>query len=120
MTGKLTEQQRARFSGAIDRLAGDEEMFLEVAEVAIEDIPAMIERTNSAIGQPDSEDAAAAVHKLKGLLSTFVNPDSDLEFDTLMGALSQEESAADPVNEWESLKPQIDNLISEIEGLPTR
>jgi hypothetical protein len=115
----MTEQQRERFSGAIDRLAGDEGMFLKVAAIASEDAPKLIHQSESELSEHKFENAAASIHKLKGLLATFVSPDHNLRLDDVMKAVKADdrENAAE---QWQAVKPNLHSLVAEINSLPFR
>ena len=112
----LTEQQRCRFSGALERLAGDENMFLRVAEIVLEDAPALIQQSRSAIEGNDFEHAVAPTHKLKGLLATFINPNGDPNFAPVMTAVRANKDV-DAAEQWRKIEPQIDALMEEINQL---
>lgn len=112
----LTDQQQGRFSDAIDRLAGDESMFLKVAEIVAEDAPRLISEVDSSISGNDFETAATRVHKLKGLLATFVDSENPLVFKEMMDGLKAND-ATQSKRAWASLKPHVLSVLEEVEAL---
>jgi len=106
----LTKQQQGRFSDAIDRLAGDESMFLKVAEIVAEDAPRLISEVDSLIS------GTTRVHKLKGLLATFVDSENPLVFKEMMDGLKAND-ATQSKRAWASLKPHVLSVLEEVTAL---
>ncbi len=78
----MTETQKQRFSDALARMAGDEEMLEVLAKIAVEDAPNLLALLSDHVKQGDCLEVARVGHALKGLLSTFETgePVSDLQF----------------------------------------
>lgn len=57
--------------GALKRLAGDETLFADLAQVFCEDGPPLLQRLTSAIEQGDREGILRSAHALRGLASNF-------------------------------------------------
>jgi HPt (histidine-containing phosphotransfer) domain-containing protein len=55
---------------ALERLAGDTELYIAVAEAYIEDIPAKLAALNDAINADDLHTLSRVCHSLKGTSST--------------------------------------------------
>ena len=112
----LTQQQRGRFSEAIDRLAGDEQTFLRVAGIVSEDAPILIQTAGSAIEGHDFENAATNLHKLKGMLATFIGSNEQLNFAPVVAAI-RARNDLEVTEKWRKVEPQIETLMSEINDL---
>ncbi|EMI17431.1 hypothetical protein RMSM_05660 [Rhodopirellula maiorica SM1] len=67
----LSEAERTRFSDALERVGGDEEMFIELAEIVAEDAPGMLRELEDRLRSDQLGEVAQTAHALKGLLSTF-------------------------------------------------
>ncbi|WP_372725070.1 Hpt domain-containing protein [Novipirellula sp.] len=67
----LSEAERTQFSDALERVGGDEEMFIELAEIVSEDAPGMLAELESQLQSDQLGEVAQTAHALKGLLSTF-------------------------------------------------
>ncbi len=67
----ITTQQKQRFSGALDRVAGDTELLISIAALVAEDAPEVLVALKSNLVAGNLQEVAAAGHQLKGMLSTF-------------------------------------------------
>lgn len=67
----LTEQQRARFAKALQRMDGDEEVFSAMAAMAVEDAPPMLAELECQVDGGDLEEVARTGHALKGMLAVY-------------------------------------------------
>lgn len=61
----------ACFVPALRRLGGDEDLFVELASVVLDDADPEIDRLREAVKAEDFETVATVGHRLKGMLSTF-------------------------------------------------
>jgi len=112
----LNESQRVRFSEALQRLAGDEDMLLMLAEIAAEDAPVLLSQLGSQIEEASLSSAARTAHALKGLLSGFVSGPPTSELQPLIAA-AREDDAATTATLFSKLRPKLKALIEEIETL---
>ena len=81
----MNEQQiQSRFGPALKRLDGDVELLCEMAAITAPDCAAVIARVSQAMSESDAEEAARALHKLKGMLSTFDTDGAVLEIQDIL------------------------------------
>lgn len=113
----ITAKQRIRFSAALDRLAGDELVFLKVAEIARCDGPVLIEESRNHLMAGESEAAVKVIHKLKGLMSTFVDQSKPLGLDEVMVVAEKENSSA-ALEALRAKEARLFELLDEIKALP--
>jgi len=113
---RLNESQRSRFSDALHRVAGDEEMLIMLADIAAEDGPEMLRRLDQQVKQESFVEAAKTAHALKGLLSGFETgkPTSDLQ---PMIDACRAGRRAECKTIWKDLAPRLESLIDEIAAL---
>jgi len=112
----LNETQKARFSEALTRLAGDEEMLLILADIAVEDLPPMVVQLSEELAEGDLQSAAATAHAMKGLLSSFETGTPTSELQALINA-ARSGNAEEANTLFTKTKPAIDELLGEIEIL---
>ncbi|KAA5542643.1 hypothetical protein FYK55_14005 [Roseiconus nitratireducens] len=112
----MNESQRIRFSEALQRVAGDEEMLIMLAEIASEDGPEMLARLDEQVKAESCVEAAKTAHALKGLLSGFEagEPTSHLQrlIEACRGGRRAEAKAI-----WNDISPAIESLLEEIAAL---
>ncbi len=65
--------QLARLNSAValDRLGGDEELLREVAQLFLEEYPALVAQIRAAVSAGDADALQRAAHSLKGSVSNF-------------------------------------------------
>ncbi|MCO8120119.1 Hpt domain-containing protein [Stieleria sp. TO1_6] len=111
-----TSNIKQRFAAAIERLDGDVDLLCEMAAITAPDCPAVLEQIESSLGQGECESAAAPLHKLKGMLSTFDADGVALEIQEMLeharrGHLQELRQSFD------QHQHEIVQLIDEIRGL---
>ncbi len=67
----ITTEQKHRFSGALQRVAGDTELLVSIAALVSEDAPQVYAELKTQLGDGDLAGVAMTGHQLKGMLSTF-------------------------------------------------
>lgn len=112
----MNESQKARFSEALTRLAGDEEMLLILADIAVEDLPPMVGQLSEQLADGDLESAAATAHAMKGLLSSFETGTPTSELQALINA-ARSGNSQEAQTLYAKTKPAIEELLGEIEKL---
>ena len=109
----MTEEQRARFAEALKRLAGDEELFVAMGAMVLDDAPSMIADLKNQIQKNELTEVASIGHKLKGLLSTFETGNVVLTIQQIITAAKEDDQ-----NECQALiksaRPGFDRLFGEI------
>ncbi len=113
----ISADQRSRFSAALARLAGDEFVFLQVAEIARCDGPVLFEESREHLKAGEFEAAVKALHKLKGLMATFVDDSKPLGLDEVM-AVAEEKDASAALEVLKSKERGLNELFDEIRELP--
>lgn len=65
--------QLARLNNAValERLGGDEELLREVAQLFLEEYPALVDEVRAAVAAGDADALQRAAHSLKGSVSNF-------------------------------------------------
>ncbi|TWT93651.1 hypothetical protein [Neorhodopirellula pilleata] len=112
----MNETQKARFSEALSRLAGDEEMLLILADIAIEDLPPMVVHLSEQLADDELTSAAATAHAMKGLLSSFETGTPTSELQALINA-ARSGNTSEAQALYTKTKPAIEQLLAEIETL---
>ena len=109
----MTDEQRQRFVEALKRLAGDEELFVAMGAMVLDDAPSMIADLKIGIQNNLLTEVASIGHKLKGLLSTFETDGVVLTIQQIITAAKE----GDP-HECQTLirlaSPEFDRLFGEI------
>ncbi|NND96135.1 MAG: Hpt domain-containing protein [Pirellulaceae bacterium] len=106
----------ARFGSALDRLDGDVGLLREMASITSEDLPEVRAATQRAIDDGDCEQAAAGLHKLKGMLSTFESDGVTLEIQEILDLARR--GKIDEVQEnYQQQKAAIDELSDQVSEL---
>lgn len=115
----MTEAQLKRFSEALVRLAGDEELLVAMASMVVDDVPVIINDLQSQLDQKAMTEAAAHAHKLKGMCSTFETGSPVVELEEVIHAAraGKVDEACDTFNRC---RPQIKQLIDDIAALTER
>jgi hypothetical protein len=112
----MNEAQRKRFAAALQRVAGDEDMLVMLANIAAEDGPPMLKQVHESVKTGDWNEAARTGHALKGLLSTFeAGPPVDQLQPFIDAARSSDAAAAQQTHA--SVEPKLQQLLVEIETL---
>ena len=75
-----------RFSDALNRLDGDEELLVEMARITAPDFRPLVKDAGDAVAREDAAAAIAHLHKLKGMLSTFESDGIVLEIQDMLHA----------------------------------
>lgn len=81
------------FVPALSRLGGDEELFVELAKVVLDDAGPEMERLCTAARANDFEEVASTGHRLKGMLSTFDDDTLTPELQNLIDAARRHDRA---------------------------
>jgi HPt (histidine-containing phosphotransfer) domain-containing protein len=112
----MNEQQTKRFSEALRRLAGDEELLVEMASMVGDDAPVVMQELEQHLARGELTAAAATAHKLKGMYSTFETdtPVAELE-ELIYCAKTNKYDQANAI--FHHCRPQIDQLLAEIVAL---
>ncbi|MCC9658345.1 hypothetical protein [Rhodopirellula halodulae] len=112
----MTEDQRQRFAEALQRVAGDEEMLVMLANIAAEDGPPMLKQVQSSVENGNLTEAARTGHALKGLLSTFESGAPVNELQPFIDAARNEDTDTAKVAH-RSVSPKLEQLMVEIQAL---
>ena len=67
----VTDEQKARFATAIDRVAGDIDLLVAIAAIVTEDVPAVLAKFKKQLASGKLSEVSVTGHQLKGMLSTF-------------------------------------------------
>ncbi len=112
----MANEMAKRFSTALMRLAGDEELLVAMASMVTDDAPKIVEQLLEHLQRAEMKEVAASAHKLKGMLSTFEteSPVTDLE-EVVLAARAGDARAA--TEEFQGCRPGIDELLREIAAL---
>ena len=112
----LSEAERTQFSDALQRVGGDEEMFIELAEIVAEDAPGMLAELEDQLRSDQLSEVAQTAHALKGLLSTFQTgpPVSQLQPFIYEARLGHTESAT---MMFHDLKPSLKHFVGQVQQL---
>lgn len=71
MTSEQPEKEVVDFDEALSRVAGDEEMLRELAEIFLEESPKWLEKIETAISNDKPEGVFRAAHDIKGSTEVF-------------------------------------------------
>lgn len=112
----LSDQQRQCFAAALERVGGDEQMLVVLAEMAAEDAPPLLSKLVNEVRTGDLGAASHSGHALKGLLSAFETgqPIDGLQpiIDAARGADQNEAQRL-----LETLEPKLCCFIKQVEAL---
>lgn len=112
----LSDQQRQCFAAALERVGGDEQMLVVLAEMAAEDAPPLLSKLAEEVRCGDLDAASHSGHALKGLLSAFETgqPIDGLQplIDAARGA--DQDEAQRLLN---TLEPKLCSFIKKVEEL---
>lgn len=114
----MTEQQRARFSDALARLAGDETTLAMLAGMVSEDGPPMLAKLGEQANAEETSEYARTAHTLKGLLSTFETGEPVSDLQPIMDAACAGDSSAVRQSHTK-LEPELQTLLREISEVAT-
>ena len=94
-------------------MAGDTGLLREMAVMTVPEFAPLVQQSSDCIAEEDLTGAVRALHKLKGMLSTFESDGVVLEIQEVIhaGRSGRCDLAA---SLWEHHRPAIDNLIDEI------
>ncbi|PHQ32908.1 hypothetical protein [Rhodopirellula bahusiensis] len=112
----MNDAQRKRFAAALQRVAGDEDMLVMLANIAAEDGPPMLEQMHGHVESQDLSEAARVGHALKGLLSTFESGPPVDELQPFIDAARRDDGAATKETHA-SVTPKLEQLLNEIKQL---
>ena len=112
----MNDQQRERFTQALDRLGNDEETLVTLAEMAVEDAPRLIDKMDDHVADQHWSEYAKTAHSLKGLLTTFETGGPVSEIQELIDEARAENGDA-VSNCHRKTKPKLLGLVQEIDGL---
>lgn len=112
----MTEEQVKRFSEALARLSGDEELLVAMATMVADDAPAIVEQLDEQLGRESLTDAASTAHKLKGMCSTFETGSPVLELEEVIYA-ARAGKAEEARSTYDTCQPRLHQLLGEIAEL---
>jgi len=92
--------------GAMERLDGDEELWMEIRTIWVEDVPQMLEAVRVAHGSRDAEKLRRAAHALKGASSNVGA--------TRVAECARRIEVEAPSSDWASLEAAVDELGREV------
>lgn len=100
---------------ALQRLGHDEDLFAEIAQIYLEDAPAMVQSIHDAVAQADAHALQRAAHSLKGLSATLsAQPVATASYRLeQMGATGNFTDAAKAV---EQVDERVDELNAALRG----
>lgn len=111
-----TSNLRERFAHAIERLDGDFGLLCDMAALTIPDCPEVMTQIESGFEAGDSDATASALHKLKGMLSTYDADGVVLEIGEML-AMARRNHLKEAEALYRQELPKIHGLIKEIEAL---
>lgn len=112
----LTDQQKQCFAAALERVGGDEQMLVVLAEMAAEDAPPLLSKLAGEVRTGELEAAAHSGHALKGLLSAFETGQPVDGLQPLIDAARQE-NHGEAERLLKSLEPKLCSFIKQVEEL---
>lgn len=112
----LTDQQKQRFAAALERVGGDEQMLVVLAEMAAEDAPPLLCRLADEVRSGDLDAASHSGHALKGLLSAFETGQPIDGLQPLIDAARQGDYD-EARRLLESLRPRLHTFMKQVEEL---
>jgi len=114
--GRLNNDQRIRFAGALQRVGYDDDLLASLAQIAAEDAPLLMAQLERNVAASNLEAVAATGHALKGLLSTYETGSPVGELQLLIDAAragDQFEVEKVLSHQW----PRLQKFIGEIQKL---
>lgn len=112
----MTEQQIERFSEALERLSGDQDLLIAMAEIYVADAPEVLETLARQVEEEDTKVAATTAHKLKGMCSTFETGSPMTELEELVQSAKHGRTEAARAT-FKICRPQIESLLAEVTAL---
>lgn len=112
----MTEEQAKRFSEALTRLSGDEDLLVAMAMMVVDDAPVIVEKLDQQVDQESLADVATTAHKLKGMCSTFETGSPVVELEEVIHA-ARTGKADEARATYHSCQPLIHRLLGEIAEL---
>ena len=97
----------------LERLAGDEELFGEIAQILIMTAPTQLESIGAALGAQDLKSAYEEAHSLKGAVAAFEAP----EVFTLVASVEKHARAGDGEaanSAFAAAQPMVEVLLTEL------
>jgi len=116
MEPSVTDEQQLRFASALERLAGDQELLVEMAWMVADDAPALLQELDEELQSQRLDDVAATLHKLKGMFSTFETGAPVNEMPEWI-RVAREGNVQQTVRLKERIEPQLQQLYHEIRHL---
>jgi len=116
MEPSVTDEQQSRFAPALERLAGDHELLVEMAWMVKDDVPGLLQELDEELEAKCLEDAAATLHKLKGMFSTFETGAPVNEMPEWIRA-AREGNFEQTVRLKKQIEPRLKRLYGEIQQL---
>ena len=112
----VTEEQKIRFASAIDRVAGDIDLLVSIAEIVTEDVPAVFAKLKDQLATGRLTEVPVTGHQLKGMLSTFETRGAVVLLqEVISSARKGNQQEAD--DEFHRCAAELDSLIEEIKQL---
>ena len=90
----LSQSERERFSGALHRVAGDEELLITLAQIIAEDAALILEKLETQLQERRLNEFAQSAHALKGLLSSFETGPPVKDLQSIIDAARQDDFQA--------------------------
>ena len=111
----MTDKQGvpAGFAPALARLDGDITLLRAMAVITSEDLPAVQSEIEAAIDEADCVQTATALHRIKGMLSTFQSDGIVLDIQEIVD-LARQRRGKEMTTLYRKHKPRIDDLIERI------
>jgi HPt (histidine-containing phosphotransfer) domain-containing protein len=107
---------RRRFAPALERLGGDTELFLDLAEMFLEDSVQLNSAANAKLSANDYDGAARDVHNLKGLAANFDHHELASKLDCAERLAQSEEGAACGA-ELQRAEPFLAELVADLTAI---
>ena len=111
-----TSDLRERFAHAIERLDGDFELLCDMAALTVPDCPDVMAQIEAGFEAEDADATASALHKLKGMLSTYDSDGVVLEISEML-SMARRNHLKEAEALYRQELPKINSLIKEIESL---
>jgi hypothetical protein len=112
----LKPAQRDQFSEALQRVAGDEELLISLAEIASEDAPPLLDSLSKQVEDGEAKLAAQTGHALKGLLSTYETGSPVEELQAVID-LARANDVPSCQQLFRSIVPSLQRLLRQINQL---
>ncbi|QDS88630.1 Hpt domain protein [Rosistilla ulvae] len=87
----MNDEQTSWFAGALNRLSGDVELLISMAEIVSEDAPEIVAELEAQLEAGAVDPIVSAAHKLKGMCSTFETGPPVSQLEDLLHAARREQ-----------------------------